>query len=397
MTFPFVRRLRELATSRGWLASAGVTSASLGSKTGIKTNPDSKPQPSESPPMAYQILVSSYTEDVTTLTFDPKLSSITVSSAVHAGHHPSWITKHPDDPSLVFTGLEQTEGVVLAIKYDKEWKGKVVGEVSSKGADPCDLLCTKDELLVANYSSGSITSIAVSSAPPYFLDKAPETVSFEGRGPNTDRQEGAHAHQVYLHPSTGELLVVDLGSDKVHRLAKNQSGSWAVEGNIVYEGGAGPRHVAVYGEYLFTALELSNGISKHKFNSLPTGADFISAASSLSVQLPSPDMLVSEILIPKPNQTYSEPYIYLSNRNDPSPEGDTIAIFDLDLNLVAEVRTGLNHLRGMVFGGTDDKWLVAGGARGGGVAIFERVDGGKGLQKIAHNPEIKEPTGFLWA
>lgn len=110
-------------------------------------------------------------------------------------------------------------------------------------------------------------------------------------------------------------------------------------------------------------------------------------------------MLAAEILIPLPNSTFPIPYIYISNRNDPSPDGDTIAIFAIQgdqLKLVTEVRTALNHVRGIVFGGPDDKWLVAGGANGGGVKVFERIDGGKNLRQVAVNAAVEAPTGFLW-
>jgi 6-phosphogluconolactonase (cycloisomerase 2 family) len=108
-------------------------------------------------------------------------------------------------------------------------------------------------------------------------------------------------------------------------------------------------------------------------------------------------MLAAEILIPKPNASFPTSYIYVSNRNDPHPEKDTIAIFDpKTMEMVGEVRTGLQHLRGMVFGGEDERWLVAGGAQGGGIKIFERVNGGKGLKEIAKNEEVEAPTGFLW-
>lgn len=111
-------------------------------------------------------------------------------------------------------------------------------------------------------------------------------------------------------------------------------------------------------------------------------------------------MLAAEILIPPPNELFSTPYIYVSNRNDPSPEGDVIAIFSAadpeKLELVAEVRSGLKHLRGMLFGGPDLKYLIAGGVHGGGVKVFERIDGGKGLKEVASH-SLDAPTGFLWA
>lgn len=111
-------------------------------------------------------------------------------------------------------------------------------------------------------------------------------------------------------------------------------------------------------------------------------------------------MSAAEILFPNPNKTFPEPYLYVSNRDDPSPEGDTIAIFSLDdkerPRLIQEVRTGLKHVRGMVFGGPDDRWLVVGGVKDGGVKVFERIDDGRNLRVIAENDSIKAPTAFLW-
>jgi hypothetical protein len=58
---------------------------------------------------------------------------------------------------------------------------------------------------------------------------------------------------------------------------------------------------------------------------------------------------------------------------------------------------GLTHVWGMVFGGNDDKYLVVGGVEGGGVKVFERIEGRKGLKEIVKLIEdIGHPTGFLW-
>lgn len=110
-------------------------------------------------------------------------------------------------------------------------------------------------------------------------------------------------------------------------------------------------------------------------------------------------MLAAEILIPTPNERFPDPYLYVSNRNDPSPEGDTVSIFSIvddALDLISEVPTGLNHARGMAFGGPDSEWLVIGGTKGGGVKIFQRIEGGKNLKLVAHDPSVQSPTGFAW-
>lgn len=46
-----------------------------------------------------------------------------------------------------------------------------------------------------------------------------------------------------------------------------------------------------------------------------------------------------------------------------------------ELEQIATVSTGLEHLRGTVFFGPDDHSLIASGANGGGVQVFELADG----------------------
>jgi 6-phosphogluconolactonase (cycloisomerase 2 family) len=149
---------------------------------------------------------------------------------------------------------------------------------------------------------------------------------------------------------------------------------------------------------MYTLLELSNIVTKHHFPSFPDVPTQITSTPSMSKSLASTSntpMLAAEILIPQPN-SYPTPYLYLSNRNDPSPLGDIISVFNLsdDMKMVSEVRSGLNHLRGMAFGGMDDRWLIAGGVNEGGVSVFERVDGGKGLRVVAEQKDVEAPTGF---
>lgn len=153
--------------------------------------------------------------------------------------------------------------------------------------------------------------------------------------------------------------------------------------------------IAPIDNILYTLLELSSEISSATFPH--QGELEILPTMSKPLPLP-PGMLAAEILLPEPNHTYPTPYIYLSNRNDPSPKGDIISIFAIKpaLKLVAEVHSGLDHLRGMLFGGEDDKYLIAGGANSKGVKVFERVDGGLGLKLVASNEDIEVPTSFLW-
>jgi hypothetical protein len=100
--------------------------------------------------MCYRILVASYTDVLTTLLFDPKGPTLKVTSEIKVGNNPSWLTVHPNDPTLVFTGLEVANGIVIALKFDENGNGTVVGQISSGGADPASLLATTDALIVGN-------------------------------------------------------------------------------------------------------------------------------------------------------------------------------------------------------------------------------------------------------
>ncbi|THU75979.1 3-carboxy-cis,cis-mucoante lactonizing enzyme [Dendrothele bispora CBS 962.96] len=356
--------------------------------------------------MPFTILAGSYTNDVYTLLFDPNARSLTLQNSLKVGHHPSWIVVHPEDRSLAFTGLEQADGKILAIKYDQTGNGKIVAEASSGGKDPCHLVVIGEELAIANYSTGSLSILPISHKAPYILSQAPtETTALTGSGPNRERQEASHAHEAHWNEPYKEILVPDLGGDRVYRFTKDSSSNaWKIFGHIDFEAGGGPRHVVVHDGYLYTLLELSSKITKHLYP-LPSSSSFPSSSHIKTLPtMSSPptqpnSMLAAELLIPSTSTSFPTPYLYVSNRNDPSPLRDLISIFSISpgdsLELVAEVRSGLNHLRGMVFGGENDKYLVAGGVNGGGVKVFERVDGGKGLKVVAEM-ELEGPTGFVW-
>ena len=102
--------------------------------------------------MVHRIYVATYTNEILSLSFTPDAPSLTLDSTLTVGFHPSWLTSLPSDRTLVFTGLEQNDGQIIAVKFDQKGQGKIVGTVPSGGADPCTLLVTDSELLVGNVS-----------------------------------------------------------------------------------------------------------------------------------------------------------------------------------------------------------------------------------------------------
>ena len=101
-------------------------------------------------------------------------------------------------------------------------------------------------LNLEQYSSGTVTTFPLTSDTPFLESSSKVTLKFTGTGPNQERQEASHPHQVILHPEREELFVPDLGSDKTRRLTRNRSGVWESQGDVEYAPGSGPRHVAFY-------------------------------------------------------------------------------------------------------------------------------------------------------
>jgi len=102
---------------------------------------------------------------------------------------------------------------------------------------------------------GSILDMPYSTNPAHLTDTPKDKkggfyIQFSGAGPNLDRQEASHPHEVYSH--NDELLVPDLGADKTWRLVRGSAG-WEVGGAIEYPAGVGPRHILIHGIPIFLA------------------------------------------------------------------------------------------------------------------------------------------------
>ncbi|KLO09730.1 putative isomerase YbhE, partial [Schizopora paradoxa] len=353
--------------------------------------------------MSYRFLVGGLTDSVTTLEFNAPSSKrpgeLSIVASQKVGECPGWVTQSEEDPSVFYAGKEGEDGRILTLLYDSETgKGEIIGDVSSGGDTPCSILPLDGEVLVANYMSGTVAVYEPDSKGKLTL-KQP-VFKFSGTGPNEVRQEGPHTHQVYpiCRGDHKEVLVPDLGTDLIYRLKKNEEGIWEVAGYVVFDehSGGGPRHVVFYENVLYTLLELTLELTAHTLPPLSTDVEsspeLLASASTLTSPPASSDpaMIGAELLVAPPSASYPNAYIYASNRNDPHPEGDTIAIFKPlssenpgSLELVNEVRTGLNHVKAFIFFGPDDRFLIAGGTFGGGIKVFERVNGGVSLKEIA--------------
>jgi 6-phosphogluconolactonase (cycloisomerase 2 family) len=189
-------------------------------------------------------------EGIWSVELDPRSGALSGARLAAVTPAPSFLALGPaarpgdSGPSrLLYAVNEDAEGQLTALRAEGDRLAGLAG-VPTAGAHPCHLLAVPDlaAVVVANYSSGSVSVIRLDSAGLPEGSGPAQVIRFEGSGPRTDRQEGPHAHYLLWTPTRSHLLVCDLGTDRIHRLRVDRRG-------LAYDGvaaelppGSGPRH-----------------------------------------------------------------------------------------------------------------------------------------------------------
>ncbi|GAA1273836.1 lactonase family protein [Pseudonocardia aurantiaca] len=167
---------------------------------------------------------------------------------------PSFLALHPSGRTL-YAVAELDEGAVTAFAVSAD--GLVPLDTRpTGGALPCHALATSGTLHVANYGSGHLTTFGLAADGGFA--GGPETYGNTGRGPDSDRQEGPHAH--YVGIVGDEVWVSDLGTDELRRY-RPRSGDVSPAGTAArLPLGAGPRHFVTVGDAVVVVTELDAGL-----------------------------------------------------------------------------------------------------------------------------------------
>jgi 6-phosphogluconolactonase (cycloisomerase 2 family) len=183
-------------------------------------------------------------EGIALLRREPGSGVLTRLGVIARTPSPSFLAAHPDRPVL-YAVNEVDGGTVSAFAVAADGGLTPLAVRSTGGAHPCHLAVAGGgrHLLAANYTSGSVAVF------PLGADGVPgdrsDLLSLAGQGPVADRQEGPHAHMVAPEDFTADVLVVDLGADRVARLRVDPVTGRLLEGEpaVLAEPGTGPRHL----------------------------------------------------------------------------------------------------------------------------------------------------------
>ncbi|GIE81496.1 hypothetical protein Aph02nite_74460 [Actinoplanes philippinensis] len=329
------------------------------------------------------VFVGCYTGDkggegdgITLLRRDPVTGDLTRLGLAARTPSPSFLAQHPTLPVL-YAVNELDQGTVSAFAVAPDCSLTPLTVRSTGGSDPCHLAVTADgrHLVVANYASGSV------SVHPLDADGVPgersDSLTLSGAGPDPERQTGPHAHQVV--PDGADVLISDLGSDRVwrSRLDPNSGRLGLPEVAVEAKPGTGPRHLLRSADgALLVVGELAGTLSWHR----PAGAPTLEPRGEVAVSTAAGQVFPSEITMGRDGR-----FVYVANRGP-----DTVSTFAWDgdgVTLIAEVPAGGVWPRHMALLGDH---LYVTNQRSHNVTIF-RIDPETGIPGLQGEP-TGEPT-----
>jgi 6-phosphogluconolactonase len=170
---------------------------------------------------------------------------------------PSYLVLHPHR-SLVLVATETAPATVASFAVAADGRLDELSRADVPGEFACHLAVSPggDLLVVACYGSGSVASFRLDAEGR--LSPCRDEIRFAGSGPDPERQEGSHAHQIVFDGS--EVLVCDLGTDQIHRLHLDGHDRFSVDEPVRLPAGTGPRHCVVLDDRLVVVGELSGDL-----------------------------------------------------------------------------------------------------------------------------------------
>jgi len=219
--------------------------------------------------------------------------------------NPTYLNLNKDKSRLYATmGLTQlgprSKNGVLAAYAVQGSKLKLLNFEPVHATPPCYVAVDKSEksLIFAEYTN-ALAGVFELNEDGSIADTPPQTVVHTGSGPNTQRQNKAHAHCAEMTPDNKYICIVDLGLDcvKLYDYANRAQGlTEAKDMTLKTKKGAGPRHITFHpnGRLAFVINELDNTLSScfytgdgfrhiQTLNTLPS--DFHDKSTSAAVKL----------------------------------------------------------------------------------------------------------------
>jgi 6-phosphogluconolactonase len=290
----------------------------------------------------YNLIVGTYTKNcdskgIYVYDFDSKTANFKTKNVSEPIINPSYLTVANDNDFIYSVNENGDESTISAFSYfPKTGALQFLNKQASQGADPCHLINDDNNVIVANYSGGTIA--VFDKRKDGSLTAAKQVIKHRGNSINTKRQEKPHAHMVHFSPDKKFVLSTNLGTDKIHVYKYNAAAVDKVlveSDSIAVKAGSGPRHLTFSknGKFVYLLQELDGGLTVFAYangklvkiqETTILATDYKGAIGSADIHI-SPDGL----------------FLYATNRG----EANTITIFKLLKSGLVE-RTGISSTLG---------------------------------------------------
>ncbi|RZK16590.1 MAG: lactonase family protein [Pedobacter sp.] len=273
----------------------------------------------------YNLLIGTYTapgksEGIYTYNFNIANAVSSLKHITKGTANPSYLTISPDNKFVYTVNETGNTSTVSAFIYDaKTGSLTFLNKVDSHGADPCFITADAKNVIVANYSGGSLA--VFSRQTDGSLSEAVQVIKHNGKSIDPKgRQESAHVHMTRFTPDHKYLIVNDLGEDQIYIYNYNPTGkdkTLTAKKVLKTNAGTGPRHITFSpnGKFAYLVHEFNGSITAFNYSNgnLTKIQEIGTAAKDFTGKIDAADIHVSA----------DGKFLYETNRGD----ANTISTF----------------------------------------------------------------------
>ncbi|NJC26469.1 6-phosphogluconolactonase [Lewinella antarctica] len=276
---------------------------------------------------------------------------------------------------------------VVAFKVSRKKEDKLsfreIGQVPLAGDDPCHLAFAGRNLVVSCYTSGQVMILPLDVEGA--LGTVSQTFTFAA-----DNGREAHAHCSVFQPLPAQILVADLGSDRLRVLRREDDGSFthAAELDLEFPDKQGPRHVALHptGQYAVV-----NGEREGRVRLLTLSGDrprITHTANAL------PERVLDEAWGAAIRISKNGKMVYTTDRNFSVVHALRIDERSAVVRFRHSDPSGGDQPRDVILS-PDGDWLFTANTASSSVGIF-KIDPSGELTHYRTVPKVPTPTSFAW-
>jgi 6-phosphogluconolactonase len=329
---------------------------------------------------------------ITVADFDP--DGLTITPRTGAQYPDASFLALSPSGDVLYAVREEEAGQVAAFRIDTA-SGDLtpLGEQPTRGSHPCYVSVDPSGryVLSANYTSGNVAVHPVEAGGQ--LSEASDVVQHVGYGPQTDRQDGPHAHMVTPTPSGDAYLAVDLGTDSVYAYVLDEAtGQLTERTQNRMRAGTGPRHLVFHpsGRYFYLSNELSNTVTVCSYDTTMTAAHELMELPAAPDSEPGTSLPSGIVLSP------NERFVYVGNRGDESISVYEVGDQGARLIPIGRWSCGGSWPRHLTLS-PDGDFLFCANQRSANIAVF-RVDAPSGeLSPVELSFPVTQPAHVLFA